>query len=787
MGQLIKKQKLALAFLLALTASVALLPFALAQAVDDWPMFRQNPQHIGVTQNNCTARSAVQLWNFSTKAAVRSSPAVADGVLVVGCKDNHVYCLNSTTGSQLWAFQTGGEVDSSPAIYRDLAYVGCDDGWVYCLNISSGQPQWISSASGVIRSSPAVVDGKVYIGSAYGVCCFSAMDGCIEWVYPTSQPVDSSPAVEDGAVYVNANDLYLYKLDGQTGKLIWRIYYPRCDINSPAIQDGRVYVGSYYGEVTCIDADSHKPVWQCTTQDTVASSAALAYGCVYVGSEDGCVYCFNAVSGERVWKTKTGYWVWSSPAIAGGCVYVGSQDYLLYCLDAYTGEIKWTIQTQSNVDSSPCIVGDVLYFGSFDHHIYAYQLTSQEKSMINVAAAPLWTTLAFDIFMVATWTSIIAASAHYLYQNRQNWKWRNQTTPINIHKLKEWFQIDANLNAVCLVAIIVFAVAFYINVTLPPLWAADEKTYSQVAYHMVKSGDYFMPWSFGEPAIWIGKPPLLMWLIVSSYQVFGASPLSTRIWMPLFGVLSLIAIFYLGKKLFNRQVGLLSVLVLGTFWTFFQFASRAMTDGPLLFFMLASIYFSLNAEEKHSVRLGALSGAFFGLALITKQFEAILIPLILAVYYLVTNRSIRFLITKRFTAFWVVAAAFFLPWVGYMAFRFSDFMMWFLDYNNVSRFTTPIEGHEGGSLFYFQFLFTTEFWAYLLPFAGVVCIYQVAFKRSKPNLLLTLWVLIVLGVFTFAQTKLYWYILPAIPAFALAIANLLSLGANKLQKSQDKG
>ncbi len=779
------KRKLLLVFLFLLAASVAFLPLASASN-GDWSMFRQNPTHNGTIQTSSTAASAQQLWNFSTQAAVWSSSAVADGVLVVGCKDNNIYCLNASTGAKLWAFPTGGEVNSSPAIYGGLACVGCDDGWVYCINVTSGQPQWIVNASDAVRSSPNVVDDKVYVGSAYGMWCFDAFNGSTVWVYPTSQHVDSSPAVADGAVYVNTYDYHLYKLNASNGELIWRIYYPRCDVNSPLVEGNRVYVGSYYGEVTCLDAETGEQVWQYITGDSVASSASLADGRLYVGSEDGCVYCFDASSGERLWQTKTGYWVWSSPCVSDGCVFVGSQDYCMYCLDAATGAVKWRIPTGNIVDSSPCVVEDVLYFGSYDNHIYAYQLSDTAQPLLEDTAELQWSTIAFDAFMFSVWAMAVAVAARYLYVNRARWQWRRQITRLNMRDLKTWLENDANINLLCVVAVAVFAVAIYVNTAFPPLWAADEKTYSQMAYHMVTSGDYFLPWTGGEEAIWIGKPPLLMWLIAVSYQAFGATPLSTRIWMPLFGILSLVAAFYLGKKLFNRQVGFLSVLVLGTFWTFFQFASRAMTDGPLIFFMIASIYFGLQAEENRSVRLGALSGVFFGLALVTKQFEALLIPLILGVYLIAANRNIRFLFTKRFTAFLAVAAALFLPWVTYMAFRFSEFMTWFLNYNNVSRFTTPIEGHDGGVLFYAQYLFTTEVWAYLLPFAAALCLYNVAVKRSKSNLLVFVWVLVVLGVFTVAQTKLYWYVLPAMPAFAFAIANLLFLAANRIHQRQQK-
>ncbi len=113
-----------------------------------------------------------------------------------------------------------------------------------------------------------------------------------------------------------------------------------------------------------------------------------------------------------------------------------------------------------------------------------------------------------------------------------------------------------------------FSTVFFVNLGRGQLWAADEQTYTQLAFHMFKTGDYLTPSSFGVSGVWTGKPPLLMWLISLAYQVFGVNNFASRIWSAVFGTLSLIIVFYLGKKLYNPYVGLMSALVLGTFTTF---------------------------------------------------------------------------------------------------------------------------------------------------------------------------------------------------------------------------
>ena len=204
---------------------------------------------------------------------------------------------------------------------------------------------------------------------------------------------------------------------------------------------------------------------------------------------------------------------------------------------------------------------------------------------------------------------------------------------------------------------------------------------------MLKTGDYLTPWADGAISFVIGKPPMLMWLMSLSYQVFGVTNFASRIWSAGFGALSLVIIYYLGKKLYNRPVGFMSALVLGTFLTYFVFARYAMTDVPLTCFAVASIYFFVLSEGKENVvRNAVLSGLFFGLALMTKQLAALLIPLIVVAYLVATRKSLRFLFTKTFNLFWSIGILLFSPWLIYMAARFGNqFWQWYFIYADVTR------------------------------------------------------------------------------------------------------
>jgi outer membrane protein assembly factor BamB len=644
-------------------------------------------------------------------------------------------------------------------------------------------PIWISKVGIPVRSSPSIVNDQLYIGSGNGVYCLNATDGNEIWNHPTTYRVNSSPAISNGILYVAADNYYVYALNASTGNEIWN-HHTGSTSSSPCVDDFYVYVGSIDGYVCALNASTGTQIWKYQTGDTILSSPAISYGCVYVGSEDTNLYCINASNGKKIWQSPTGYWVTSSPAVADGNVYVGSEDYSIYCFNASTGAKEWSYATGNFIESSPAVVNGTLYVGSDDKCIYALSLNNSTWSSLPLHSTNclIWTTILVDLFAFAVLVVIVFIIIRSLTSNKSN-KPINKLTSVSDQD-HSWF--SSHSDAVFVLIILCFSIIFWVNIGSGHLWASDEQTYSQWAFHMVKNGDYLNPWAYGESSFWIAKPPLYMWLMSISYQAFGVSNFSSRFWSPIFGALSLVIVFYFGKKLYNPYVGFLSAIILGTFTTFYAFSSLAMTDIAFVFFIIASLYFLFSSGNKGKTNSYlVLGGLFFGLALMTKQVEALIILLVAIAFLAITRKSVRCFFTKQFTLFWAIGVLIFSPWLFYMTFSFGlPFLKSYFLYSVVTRTTSSIEGHPGGYLFYFSYLAHNEnlLWIILLPFAAVLCAYYTFVRHSKENTLVFVWMAIVLLVFTFAQTKLYWYILPAFPAFALAIGNLIYKITKKISK-----
>ncbi len=131
------------------------------------------PQCTGVAPKTCNP-----LWSVTTGGEVDASPAVADGVVYVGSRDDKLYALDAATGTVLWTATTGGDVTSSPTVANGVVYVGSDDGDIYAFDATgttgcSGTPKvctplWSDSTGDAVGSSPVVVNGTLYVSSTDG-------------------------------------------------------------------------------------------------------------------------------------------------------------------------------------------------------------------------------------------------------------------------------------------------------------------------------------------------------------------------------------------------------------------------------------------------------------------------------------------------------------------------------------------------------------------------------------------------------------------------------------------
>ena len=111
------------------------------------------------------------LWGIkltSTFSAVSNTTPVIDDTILYTTGGSKVLKVDLTTKEFIWTYQTGGTIRSSPALANGVIYVGSNDGKLYAINAQDGKPLWNFQTGDQITSSPTYADGVVYVTSLDG-------------------------------------------------------------------------------------------------------------------------------------------------------------------------------------------------------------------------------------------------------------------------------------------------------------------------------------------------------------------------------------------------------------------------------------------------------------------------------------------------------------------------------------------------------------------------------------------------------------------------------------------
>jgi 4-amino-4-deoxy-L-arabinose transferase-like glycosyltransferase/membrane-associated phospholipid phosphatase len=189
--------------------------------------------------------------------------------------------------------------------------------------------------------------------------------------------------------------------------------------------------------------------------------------------------------------------------------------------------------------------------------------------------------------------------------------------------------------------IMVFAVLFFLPfLGSVHLFDWDEINFAESAREMMLTGDYVTVQIDYKP-FW-EKPPLFFWMQVLSMKAFGVNEFAARFPNFICGILSLLVLYYLGKKLYSRRFGLFWVLSYGSaILPFFYFRSGIIDPWFNLFIFMGVAWFVFYldpGQRDHRIRNLVLSGLLFGLAILTKGPVAILLFFLCFVAYLSLKR-----------------------------------------------------------------------------------------------------------------------------------------------------
>lgn len=166
-------------------------------------------------------------------------------------------------------------------------------------------------------------------------------------------------------------------------------------------------------------------------------------------------------------------------------------------------------------------------------------------------------------------------------------------------------------------------------------------------------------------------PPLYYWLVKSWSAMFNYSPEGIRFFSLVFGVLTVISIYWMGRRLFDTRAGLLAAAITAISPFAIEYSQEARMYALFGFLFLWSVWFFIKALDDDKRKDWICWGIFAGLSFLT-HYLSLFFFIIFYVCYVFYGRNFK---KKKWSGaifghknFWIgvcTIAVFFVAWLRY--------------------------------------------------------------------------------------------------------------------------
>lgn len=262
------------------------------------------------------------------------------------------------------------------------------------------------------------------------------------------------------------------------------------------------------------------------------------------------------------------------------------------------------------------------------------------------------------------------------------------------------------------------------------------------------------------------RPPLVYDLMVLSTLFFGSTEFAYRLPSFLLGMLTIAVFIYFGlrEKKVNPYafiLGLICLITSADLWLSSQYAQLDTGLTAFLFLSLLSLITYLENKKESFLAISAIS---FSLAILSKGQPAVIFLPVIA--FLLLKKEMKWKVLLRYLGYSLVVL---LPWLLYVSIKFGPltFFKIFTGFAYVTTVTDELH-HKAPIFWYARWWWETlrPGWSLFLVFATYDFIKK---NISTQKLILLTFILVNFVWLSIPNNKLWWYVLPLVPAICYYI------------------
>jgi len=323
------------------------------------------------------------------------------------------------------------------------------------------------------------------------------------------------------------------------------------------------------------------------------------------------------------------------------------------------------------------------------------------------------------------------------------------------------------------------------------LYSETEGQYAAAAREMIQTGQYLLPTNDSIPRL--QKPPLLYWLIIASYKLFGVHTAATRVPIALSVVATAIFTFLIGERVADYWRGFAAGLIYLTLSGTFIFGRIVMPEPLFSAFFAGAIYCGLAGFQQRRQRRTWFAGFWIcaALACLTKGPHGMILPgttfAVLAVCYHEARMRLRSLLWWPYLLLFLAIIG---PWYIWIEIHFDGAFHRFV----AEEWTKHLIGRYPNGTWYddvprWQFAASHLAWwfpwsvailpALIFSWRRVMRPREISFQDALPMV----WALVVLVPVLVIGQRQDYYALSMFSAFSLWAAMIFERASNSLRNA----
>ncbi|HEX2529482.1 MAG TPA: PQQ-binding-like beta-propeller repeat protein [Geminicoccus sp.] len=265
------------------------------------------------------AGSGNEIWRRDVRSPLRGSPAVVDGRVLVISADNQSFALDGQTGELVWQHTAPGEIaailgGSTPAAAQGIVIVPYSSGEVNALSLETGIPIWTETvlrprrtlaiaAISDIDGLPVIDRDRVFVGGTGGeIAAFDLASG--GRIYELTAATEQTPWPAGDFVYLLSDRGEVICMLRQNGLVRWVSALPRereedtsgdalIKWHGPVLVRDRLLAGSSDGELVSVSPYTGEILGRLQVGAPIRQPPIVADGSIYLLTEDGTLHAYR--------------------------------------------------------------------------------------------------------------------------------------------------------------------------------------------------------------------------------------------------------------------------------------------------------------------------------------------------------------------------------------------------------------------------------------------------------------------------------------------------------------